>query len=93
MTALENIERLLRRAFILLLLASLPIAVFADRNKFCDGFERGYITGHKQSSGFSFDPFVPFCPFQPFKGFNDPESDFEHGYIIGYEKGQIDGKN
>jgi hypothetical protein len=60
-------------------------------SEFCDGFEAGYVTGYKQSSGSSFDPFVPFCPFQPFKGFNDPQSDFEHGYIIGYEKGLKEG--
>jgi len=58
---------------------------------FCKGFGTGYITGYKQASGSSFDPFVPFCPFQPAKGFNDPDSDYEHGYIIGYEKGKKEG--
>ena len=64
--------------------------VFA-KSDFCKGFERGYITGYKQASGSGFDPFTPFCPFQPFKGYNDPESDFEHGYIIGYEEGLKEG--
>ena len=77
---------------ILFLLMSLSFTVHADRNEFCDGFKQGYITGHKQSSGSSFDPFAPFCPYQPFKRFNDPDSDFEHGYIIGYEKGLTDGR-
>ena len=62
------------------------------KSDFCRGFERGYITGYKQASGSSFDPFTPFCPFQPTKGFNDPQSDYEHGYIIGYEQGLKDGR-
>jgi len=65
-------------------------SVFASQ--FCDGFEQGYKTGHKQASGSGFDPFVPFCPFQPFKGFNDPKSDYEHGYIIGLKKGMQEGR-
>ncbi len=60
-------------------------------SQFCEGFSSGYVTGYQQSSGSSFKPFVPFCPFQPFKGFNDPESDYEHGYIIGYERGKSEG--
>jgi hypothetical protein len=56
-------------------------------SEFCDGFERGYITDYKQSSGSSYDPYTPYCPYQPYKGYNDPESDYEHGYIIGYEQG------
>ena len=75
---------------ILLFGGLLSITTFAS--EFCDGFERGYITGYKQSSGSGFDPFVPFCPFQPFKRLNDPESDYEHGYIIGYETGLKKGK-
>ena len=67
-----------------------PVTAFAE-SEFCQGFKRGYITGYKQASGSSFDPFTPFCPFQPFKKFSDPESDFEHGYIIGYEKGLEEG--
>lgn len=58
---------------------------------FCDGFKRGYITGYKQAAGSGFDPFAPFCPFQPMKGYNDPASDFEHGYIIGLEQGYEEG--
>ena len=57
------------------------------KSEFCEGFERGYITGYKQSSGSSYDPYTPYCPYQPYKRYNDPDSDFEHGYIIGYEKG------
>ena len=68
------------------------LPVMSDQREFCDGFEEGYKTGYKQSSGSSFDPFVPFCPMQPFKGFNDPESDYEHGYIIGYEEGKREGR-
>jgi hypothetical protein len=61
-------------------------------SEFCDGFERGYITGYKQSSGSSLDPLSPLCPLQPLKDLNDPESDYEHGHIIGYEKGRGEGR-
>ena len=76
-----------------LLIIGFSSLIHAGGNQFCPGFERGYISGYKQSSGSSFEPFTPFCPFQPFKGFNDPESDYEHGYIIGYEKGLQKGRN
>lgn len=79
----------------LLLTTILALAVSSSAayaSQFCDGFNAGYITGYKQSSGSSFDPFTPFCPFQPLKGFNDPDSDFEHGYIIGYEQGLSAGR-
>ena len=62
------------------------------KSEFCKGFERGYITGYKQSSGSSYDPYTPYCPYKPYKGYNDPESDFEFGYIIGYEKGIQEGR-
>ena len=75
-----------------ILITGLSSLAFSSQNQFCPGFERGYTTGYKQSSGSSFKPFTPFCPFQPFKGFNDPKSDYEHGYIIGYEKGMREGR-
>ena len=75
-----------------LILFGFSSQVQANQNQFCAGFERGYTSGYKQSSGSSFEPFTPFCPFQPFKGFNDPKSDYEHGYIIGYEKGIQEGR-
>ena len=56
-------------------------------SEFCDGFKRGYIVAYKRAHNQSFDPFVPFCPFQPFKKYGDPQSDYEHGYVIGLEKG------
>lgn len=62
---------------------------FADA--FCDGFEQGYITGYKQAKGTSLEPLTPLCPLQPLKGFGDPESDFEHGYTIGFKKGMAAG--
>jgi len=77
-------------AFLVAILAA-TTTVGASQDEFCAGFERGYIAGYKQSSGSSFDPFTPFCPFQPFKKFSDPASDFEHGYIIGYETGRVEG--
>ena len=81
---------ILNKLFFILIISIFSVSsAFAD--DFCKGFEKGYITGYKQSSGSSFDPFTPFCPFQPMKGFNDPESDFEHGYIIGLGKGMQEG--
>jgi len=80
----------MKKVALILLFTLIGSAAFAS--EFCDGFARGYVTGYKQSSGSSFDPFVPFCPFQPFKGFNDPDSDFEHGYLIGLEQGLNEGR-
>jgi hypothetical protein len=56
-------------------------------DQFCDGFDRGYIAGYKRASGSSLDPLTPLCPLQPLKRLNDPDSDFEQGYIIGLERG------
>ncbi len=75
---------------IVLILASLFTGQ-AIASDFCDGFEAGYIAGYKQSSGGSYDPYPPYCPYQPHKGYSDPENDEEHGFIIGYEQGLIDG--
>ena len=61
---------------------------YAGRSEFCAGFKQGYITGYKQASGNSYDPYAPYCPYQPYKGYNDPKSDSEHGYVIGYEQGK-----
>ena len=84
-----EMKRLISVMIVLIGLSSLALA---SQKQFCPGFERGYISGYKQSSGSGFEPFTPFCPFQPFKGFNDPKSDYEHGYIIGYEKGLREGR-
>jgi hypothetical protein len=62
---------------------------FAD--DFCNGFEQGYKTGYKQTSGSSLDPLTPLCPIEPIKGLNDPDSDFEFGYTIGFKEGMSKG--
>lgn len=67
-------------------------ATSALADQFCQGFERGYTVGYKRASGSALDPLPPMCPMQPMKGFNDPASDFEHGYIIGFEKGMAEGR-
>jgi hypothetical protein len=61
-------------------------------SEFCNGFERGYIAGYKQSSGSAYDPYAPYCPFQPYKTASDPKSDYEHGYTIGYREGMSEGR-
>ena len=79
------------RKEIIVLMFGLMVASVAFASDFCDGFEQGYITGYKQAKGTSLAPLVPLCPLQPLKGFGDPESDFEHGYTIGFKKGMVDG--
>lgn len=79
------------RLFLAVIISLWGISSPASASEFCDGFERGYITGYKLTADTSFKPFTPFCPFQPLKKFSDPESDFEHGYVIGLQQGQADG--
>jgi hypothetical protein len=69
----------------LLFLTVFSVSAFAS--EFCNGFKQGYITAYKQAKGTNLDPLVPMCPLPPLKGFGDPESDFEHGYTIGFRKG------
>jgi hypothetical protein len=52
------------------------------------GFKNGFITGYKSTKNTGMNPMVPFCPMKPMKGFGDPQSDYEHGYIIGFKQGQ-----
>jgi hypothetical protein len=66
-------------------------SVSVHASQFCDGFAAGYITGYKQAKGTSLAPLVPLCPLQPLKGFGDPESDYEHGYTIGFKNGMTAG--
>ena len=77
----------MNKKVLLISIFSILISSTAFASEFCDGYKRGYVTGYKQASGSGFDPFTPFCPFQPFKKYSDPDSDYEHGYIIGYEDG------
>ena len=66
---------------------AIGIASTADASQFCAGFEHGFASGHMQASGSSLPPLSPLCPLQPLKRLNDPDSDYEHGYIIGLNKG------
>jgi len=77
--------------FSILTLAYVSVSQAFSSTQFCSGFERGYITGYKRASSNSLDPLVPLCPLQPLKKLSDPESDFEHGYVIGFAKGMGDG--
>lgn len=76
---------------IALLLSSIATNAGADVRDFCAGFERGYVTGYKKARNTSLAPLVPLCPLQPLKHSGAPDSDFEHGYGIGYERGLSDG--
>ena len=80
------------KTFLLILTSSFLFSKALMASDFCNGFERGYISGYKQSSGSGFDPFPPFCPTQPFKSASDPQSDYEHGYTVGYQRGQSEGR-
>jgi hypothetical protein len=86
-------ESNMRLAFSILVSTFLLVVVTAAyADQFCDGFERGYSAGYKRASGSSLDPLTPLCPLQPLKRLNDPDSDFEHGYIIGFEQGIMAGQ-
>ncbi|TQV71609.1 hypothetical protein FLL45_20890 [Aliikangiella marina] len=68
-------------------LISIPKECFAGQQEFCNGFKSGYIAGYMRASGSNLDPLTPMCPTQPLKGSGEPKSDYEHGYMIGYEIG------
>jgi hypothetical protein len=72
------------------LLIGSTVGALADA--FCDGFARGYATGYMRASGTSIEPITPICPIQPIKRLNDPSSDYEHGYVIGFERGMGAGR-
>ena len=80
------------KAIFVAAIISIATASSAFASDFCAGFERGYATGYKQASGSSLDPLTPLCPLQPLKSLNDPDSDFEHGYLIGLQKGLMEGR-
>lgn len=61
--------------------------VSASSQQFCAGFERGFIAGYQKIKNTSVPPVAPVCPVQPIKMIGDPESDFEHGYQIGFVRG------
>ena len=73
------------KTIVILLTVMFSFNVYAS--DFCNGFKQGYSTGYKKVSGSSLEPLTPLCPLQPLKGLNDPQSNYEHGYIIGLQKG------
>jgi len=81
-----------KQLLLLLLPAFLLFATSSYADPFCDGFERGYITGYKQASGSSFDPLTPLCPLEPLPKLNDPESPYERGYLLGLKAGLAAGR-
>lgn len=70
------------------LAACLPLAAHAFGNDGFDaGFQHGYATGYKQSSGSSIDPIPPIPPIERIPRLNDPESSYERGYLEGLQRG------
>jgi hypothetical protein len=72
-------------------LALLMLPAHAGQREFCAGFEEGYETGYMQEANTSIPPYAPYCPTQTFETHADPDSDFEHGYTVGYRTGIADG--
>ena len=71
------------------LVAVTAIPADAGPAEFCNGFEAGYVAGYMRAKNTSLAPISPVCPIQPVKRPGDPQSDFEHGYAIGYEKAMM----
>ncbi len=85
----------MKKLFLTLFVLLFTTTVFS-KTDFCSGFERGYTTGYKRSSSsilYPNTPFPPVCPSKPLKTLTGPEpqSDYEHGYVIGYDRGVIAG--
>ena len=72
---------------ILTIFFAISFAVSASNAQFCTGFQSGYSAGYKKANNTTLPPLPPLCPLQPLKGFGDPDSDWEHGYQIGFLKG------
>ncbi len=81
----------MNKKVLLISIFSILLSSSAFASEFCDGYDRGYKSGYKQASGSGYDPYSPYCPYQPYKKYSDPDSDYEHGYIIGYEDGRKKG--
>lgn len=75
------------KKFTLIYLTALFMTSTAYASDFCDGFQRGYATGYQRAKDTNLAPLKPLCPLQPLKRMSDPQSDFEHGYLIGLSKG------
>lgn len=65
------------------MISGLALVTPAFARDFCAGFERGYKTSFKSMHSSALEPLPPPCPPQPPKLLGDPESDYEHGYVIG----------
>ena len=72
---------------LLTMIFAASFAVSASTAQFCSGFQSGYEAGYKKVKNTTLKPLPPLCPLQPLKGFGDPDSDWEHGYQIGFLKG------
>jgi len=79
------------KSYVLITIFLSALSASAYASQVCDGFKAGYISGYKEAKNTTLAPLVPLCPLHPLKRFGDPESDFEHGYIIGLKKGMTAG--
>lgn len=77
----------MKKLLITIFLVLFSISTAHAYSDFCAGFEQGYITGYKKAKNAVMNPMVPMCPMQPMKTMSDPQSNFEHGYLIGLRKG------
>jgi hypothetical protein len=77
----------MKKILLSIFLVLFSISTAQAYSEFCSGFKQGYITGYKQAKNTSMNPMVPMCPMQPMKSMSDPQSDFEHGYLIGLRQG------
>ena len=86
-TDIKCYDILMKKLLLTIFLVIFSISNAYAYNEFCNGFKKGYVTGYKQAKNTNMTPMVPMCPMQPMKGYGDPQSDFEHGYVIGLRQG------
>ncbi len=78
-----------RKLFLAVSLFTISSTTLASQ--FCEGFYHGYQTGYQQASGSSLKPLRPLCPLKPLKKLNDPDSEYEQGYLMGLREGMARG--
>ncbi len=74
-----------------LLLSGNAYAASVNKADFCNGYKRGYGAGYQKATNLPYAKVPIYCPYKQgsnwYKKDSSSQSDFEHGYIIGYEDG------